>query len=224
MSMTVDNKQFIKDMNNLVNYSIGFLDGVHIGKTDMFQELGKNIKNQLESFIDSSARIDPQALQHVYEWYQTGSPAARLFDIDYTVSNLGLSMKSSFTQSISVKDGSTTPFYNKARIMEDGIPVTIKPKKSQVLAFEDNGQTVFTKKPVTIQDPGGQGAQGSYEAIFDSFFRDYLSQSFLTSSGMGQYLKNPTMYKKNFAAGKRGGRSLGVETGIRWIMNAGAMA
>jgi hypothetical protein len=224
MSMIVDSGQFIKDMNNLVNYSIGFLDGVHIGKTDMFQELGKNIKNQLESFIDSSARIDPQALQHVYEWYQSGSPNARLFDIEYTISNLGLSMRSTFRQSISIKDGSTTPFYNKARIMEGGIPVTIKPKKSGVLAFEDNGETVFTKSPVTVQNPGGQNAKGSYQVIFDSFFRDYLSQSFLTSSGMGQYLKNPTMYKKNFAAGKRGGKSLGVETGIRWIMNAGAMA
>jgi hypothetical protein len=224
MKLITDDKQFMKDLMNIVGYSEGFLDGVQLGKSKFFKHVGAGVKEKLEEFIDSNARVNPQALHHVYEWYETGSPNARLFDIEYTVSNLGLSVKSSFTQSSSVKDGSTTPFYNKARIMEDGIPVTITPKRSGVLAFEDNGETVFTRNSVTVLDPGGQAVQGAYESAFDSFFRDYYSQSFLSSSGMGQYLKNPTMYKRNFAAGKRGGKSLGVETGMRWIMNAGALA
>lgn len=224
MKLITDDKQFMKDLMNIIGYSEGFLDGVQMGKKKFFGEIGNSVKEKLNEFIDSNARVNPQALHHVYEWYQTGSPNARLFDIEYTVSNLGLSLKSTFTQSSSIKAGSTTPFYDKARIMEAGIPVTITPKKSNVLVFEDNGETVFTSNSVTVQDPGGREVEGSYESTFDSFFRDYFSQSFLTSSGMGQYLKNPTMYKKNLAAGKRGGRSLGVETGMRWIMNAGALA
>jgi hypothetical protein len=33
MITTFNSKQFKKDMNNIVNYSIGFLDGVQKGKT-----------------------------------------------------------------------------------------------------------------------------------------------------------------------------------------------
>lgn len=224
MKLVTDDKKFMKDLMNIIGYSEGFLEGIQTGKKSFFNSIGSGVKEKLEEFIDSNARVNPQALHHVYEWYETGSPNARLFDIEYTVSNLGLSMKSTFTQSMSIKAGSSTPFYNKARIMEDGIPVTITPKRSGVLVFDDNGETVFTKNSVTVEDPGGAAVQGSYEQTFDSFFRDYYSQAFLSSSGMGQYLKNPILYKKNFAAAKRGGRSLGVETGIRWIMNAGAMA
>lgn len=223
MKIVTDDKQFMKDLMNIIGYSEGFLDGVQSGKKAFLKQIGISVKEKLEEFIDSSARVNPQALHHVYEWYQTGSPNARLFDIDYTISNLGLSIKSSFSQSSSIKSGSTTPFYDKARIMEYGIPVTIKPRKSDVLVFDDNGETVFTRNPIDVQNPGGQYVEGSYEQTFDSFFRDYFSQSFLTSSGVGQYLKNPVMYKKNLAAAKRGGRSLGVETGMRWIMNAGAL-
>jgi hypothetical protein len=224
MKTTFDDKQFMNDMINIVQYSEGYIDGVKLGKQKFLHLVGLGVKEKLEEFIDANARINPSALHHVYEWYQTGSPNARLFDIDYTVSNLGLSMRSSFSQSSSTKDGSNTPFYDKARIMENGIPVTIKPKKSSVLVFEDNGQTVFTKGEVKIQNPGGNNVDGEFERTFDSFFRDYFSQSFLTSSGIGQYLENPIMYKNNLPAGKRAGRSLGVETGIRWIMNAGALA
>lgn len=224
MKLITNDTQFMKDLMNVIGYSEGFLEGVQNGKKSLFKNLGDSVRQQLEEFIDSNARVNPQALHHVYEWYQTGSPSARLFDIEYTVSNLGLSLKSTFTQSSSIKDGSTVPFYDKARIMEDGVPVTIRPKKSGVLVFDDNGETVFTKNPIRVQEPGGSEVRGSYEATFDSFFQNYFSQAFLSSSGMGNYLKNPTIYKRNFAASKRGGRSLGVETGIRWIMNAGVMA
>lgn len=224
MKTTFSDKQFMSDMLNVIQYSEGYLDGVKLGKQKFLHLVGQGVKEKIEEFIDASARIDPSSLHHVYEWYQTGSPNARLFNIDYTVSNLGLSVKSTFSQSLSMKTGSTTPFYDKARIMESGIPVTIRPKKSDVLVFEDNGQTVFTKGEITVQNPGGNNVNGEFEKTFDSFFKDYFSQSFLTSSGIGQYLKNPIMYKNNFAAGRRAGRSLGVETGIRWIMNAGALA
>ncbi len=208
-------------MNNIVNYSIGFLDGVHKGKTVFLKTLGMETVEVMKEFIDSNARVNPEMLHHIYEWNLTGSPEARLYDISYTVSNLGLSFKSSFSQSRSIKDGSRTPFYDKARIMENGIPVTIRPRAAQVLAFDDNGETVFTRGPVEVLNPGGTQVEGGFEKTFDMFFNRYFSQAFLRTSGIARYLENPQVYKKDLPAGKNLGRSKGIATGYRWIANAG---
>lgn len=223
MKLKLNSTQFQKDMNNIIQYSYGFLDGIDSGKQLFLKNLGISIKEVLEEFIDANARVSPQTLHHVYEWYKTGSPSARLFDIDFTVSKMGLSFYSNFKQSTTVKDGSKVPFYNKAKIMEDGISVTIKPKNSNVLVFEDNGETVFTKNPITVNNPGGSSVQGSFEKIFDIFFNRYFTQAFLKSSGILGYLDNPVVYKKNLKSGKQMGRSKGISTGYAWIANAGVI-
>lgn len=220
MIITISSKKFEKRMNNIMDYSLGFLDGVQKGKKIFLSRLGKEVVFALGQYIDVNARANPKALHHVYEWYQTGSPNARLFDIDYTVSNLGLSFNSSFKQSRSVPADGNVPFANKAKIMESGIPVVIKPRKRSALVFEDGGQTVFVKKPITVRDPGGPEVVGSYEQIFDEFFIRYFRQSFLKASGLYDYIKKPTLFKKNIAAGAVGGRAKGTETGIKWIANA----
>jgi hypothetical protein len=221
MITTFNSNQFKKDMNNIVNYSIGFLEGVQRGKTVFLKTLGMETVEIMKEFIDSNARVNPEMLHHVYEWTMTGSPDARLYDISYTTSNLGLSFRSSFSQSTSIKEGSRTPFYDKARIMEYGIPVTIRPKVSQVLAFDDNGETVFTRSPIEIMNPGGTEVEGGFEKVFDMFFNKYFSQAFLRTSGVAKYLENPQVYKKNMPAGKKMGKAKGLSTGYRWIANAG---
>jgi hypothetical protein len=221
MITTFNSNQFKKDMNNIVDYSVGFLEGVQRGKTVFLKTLGMETVEIMKEFIDSNARVNPEMLHHVYEWTMTGSPDARLYDISYTTSNLGLSFRSSFSQSTSIKDGSRTPFYDKARIMEYGIPVTIRPKVAQVLAFDDNGKTVFTRGPVQVMNPGGTEVQGGFEKVFDMFFNKYFSQAFLRTSGVGKYLENPQVYKKNMPSGKRMGKAKGLSTGYRWIANAG---
>jgi len=219
-----DSNQFKKDMTNIINYSVGFLEGVQKGKTIFLKTLGMETVDLMKEFIDSNARVNPQMLNHVYEWYQTGSPDARLYDISYTTSNLGLSFRSSFSQSSSIKNGSRTPFYDKARIIEQGIPVTIRPRVAQVLAFEDGGETVFTRGSVQVMNPGGAEAEGGFEKVFDMFFNKYFSQAFLRTSGIAKYLENPQVYKKDMPAGKRMGKSKGLSTGYRWIANAGVGA
>lgn len=221
ITVNLNQEKFLKDMNNLVQYSLGFLDGVNKGKRVFLGNLGQGMKKILEAFIDSNARSNPQMLHHVYEWSRTGSPDARLFDIDFTVSNLGLSFYSSFKQSTSVKSGSSVPFYNKAKIMEEGIPVTIAPKRSSVLVFEDNGETIFTKGPAEVLNPGGTQVQGGFEKTVNMFFSKYFTQAFLKSSGIDRYLSNPEIYKKNLTKGKAGGKAIGVSTGYSWIANAG---
>ena len=221
MKVIFNTTLFQKEMKNIIDYSVGFIEGVQGGKKEFLHTLGQETKQLLEEYIDSMSRVDPLVLEHVYEWYQTGSPDARLYDINYTVSNLGLSFKSSFRQSMTIKDGSRVPFYDKARIMEDGISVTIAPVFAEALAFQINGEDIFTKQPVTVNNPGGKLAYKGFEKTFDSFFETYFKQSFLKSSGLLQYLNNPRAYKMNLASGKQFGKSKGYETGYRWIANAG---
>lgn len=216
MKVLVDDKLFIKQMNNLVQYGYGFIDGVQAGKGDLLLQLAPDIKRLAEEYIDANARANPGSLHHVYEWYQVGSPGGRLFDIDYTLVGNGLSFQSSFSQSTSIKNGSKTPFYDKARIMEQGMPVKITPKNADVLAFEVDGKTVFTRGPVTVDRPGGNSA-GSYEETFKEFFLRYLSQSFMSVTGLNTFFNNPVAFKRNFAAGVAGGRSVGVRTGKNWM-------
>jgi hypothetical protein len=224
MRAVFNSSQFKKEMNNIVEYSVGFLEGIQKGKTLFLKTVGLETVELMKEFIDSNARVNPDMLHHIYEWNQTGSPSARLYNISYTTSNLGLSFKSSFSQSTSIKNGSRTPFYDKARIMEEGIPVTIRPKAAQVLAFEDNGETVFTQGPVRVDNPGGTEVQGGFEKVFDMFFNRYFSQAFLRVSGIAKYLENPEVYRRDMNAGKSLGRSKGVSTGYRWIANAGVVA
>ena len=217
VSLTTNN--FEQQIMNIANYSIGFLEGVQKGKRIFLDNMGKGVIYTLGRYIDVEAKANSAALHHVYEWYQTGSPSARLFDINYTVSNVGLSINSTFKQSRTISEDGTVPFYNKATIMENGIPVLIKPKRT-ALRFRAGGEEVFTRRPVNVRNPGGEEVEGSFERTFDEFMRNYFTQGFLRASGIFDYIQNPRIYKKNFAAGAKGGKSVGVSTGFKWIANA----
>lgn len=221
MKVKINNLQFQKDMKNIIQYSEGFLDGTKAGRNLFFRNLGLEVKNILEEFIDSNASVSPQTLHHMYEWNQVGQASGRLFTINPVANGYGVNFTATFNQSQTIKDGSRVPFYDKARIIEFGIPVVIKAKQASVLAFEDNGDTVFTAGPINIPNPGGTAAQGGFEKTFDMFFSRYLSQAFLRSSGIAAYLERPIVYKSNLPQGKRMGRAAGYKTGYRWIANAG---
>ena len=222
ISVEFQDAKFFAEMTNIVRYAEGYLEGVQAGKPAMLAKMGRTIKEVAKDFVDSIARTDPASLHHVYEWYQTGSPAARLFDIDYTVINGGLTFNTTFSQSRSFSDGSTVPFYNKAYIMENGIPVTITPRESGVLAFEDsNGDTVFTKSPIHVNAPGGKQVQGSLEDTLNNFFAVYLTQSYLMESGFTMHIGNPSDFKANISRAKNGGKTLGKQIGYNWIVKAG---
>jgi hypothetical protein len=218
--LTTNSTKFEKQLENIVQYSIGFLEGVQRGKNIFLRNLGEGVLPIMYSYIDVEAKANPSAMHHVYEWYKSGSPFARLYDLDYSVSNMGLSIKSTFKQSTTRSKTADRPFYDKARIMESGVPITIKPKQSSVLSFEVNGEQVFTNKPVTIRDPGGPQVAGSFEKVFDSFMNNYFRQSFLSASGLTDYISKPTAYKKNLPTGAKLGKNAGISTGYRWISNA----
>jgi hypothetical protein len=210
---------FKKQMNNLIKYTEGFLEGAQRGKNAFLKQMGESVKEVLENFIDSNARVNSEALHHVYEWYQAGNPDSRLFEISYTVSNLGLSFKSNFTQSKSIANGSNEPFFDKAKVMESGASITIRPQKAEFLRFEKNGDVVFTPNPVAVPFPGGASTTGGFEKTFDNFFQNYFKQSFLQSSGMRRAFSDVSIYKKNLRSGLVAGRSAGLSAGYRWITN-----
>jgi len=220
MIISMNTKLFDKQMKNIVDYSVGFLDGIHKGKKIFLDKLGLGVISALAQYVDIEARSNPKALHHIYEWNQTGSPNARLFDLRYTVSNLGLSINSSFRQSRTVSENMTIPFYNKAKIMEDGVPVTIAPTKAKVLKFNGPSGEVFTSKTITVDNPGGDMVYGSFEKTVDEFVLKYFKQSFLKASGIYDYIKKPQLYKKNIKTGSRIGKIKGIDTGFKWIANA----
>lgn len=221
MRAVIDTRQFMKQMNGVINYSLGFVEGIQRGKTAFFAKFGASVSEILQEYIDSNARANPSLLHHVYEWYEVGSPQARLFDINYIVSGIGLSFNSTFRQSTVVKRGSNVPFYDKARIMEEGIGVVIKPK-GRVLTFDDNGEQVFTRQPIKVDNPGGN-VRGEYERTFESFFNQYFTQAFLRSSGIAAYINQPLAYKQNLRNGAKMGKAKGLEVGQRWIAGAGVI-
>jgi hypothetical protein len=220
MIVKFNTKQFDTQMLNFLEYSTGFIEGVQKGRNVFLKHLSDGTSEGLKRYIDSNARGNSQALQHVYEWYKTGSPEARLYNIDCKVIGSGISIRSTFRQSNSISKNSTKPFYDKAKIMENGIPISIKPKNNSVLAFEKDGEQIFTKKEIKVPFPGGPEAKGSYQKIFDEFFKLYFSQSFLKASGLFDYLENPIAYKANLKSGVRSGKSKGIQTGYNWIINA----
>jgi hypothetical protein len=220
LSVVMDSKQFQKELNNIMKYSTGFIEGIQKGKSAFYLGLAPKIAEMASQFVDVNARMSPELLHHIYEWEKTGSPEARLFDIDYKISGVGITFTSSLRQSSSIKNGSNVPFYNKAKIMEEGLGVTIRPKRANALRFEIDGQEVYTSREVRVDNPGGQ-TQGQFEKVLNNFFGVYFRQSFLNSSGLLQYFKSPQVYSKNLNSAKRGGRSLGLKTGYQWVANAG---
>ncbi len=222
ISTKFDDNKFFLEMSNIVKYAEGYVEGIQLGKPQLLEKMGTTIKGLLEEFVDTNARIDPRRLHHVYEWYQVGSPAARLFDIDYAVTNGGLTFGSTFSQSRSLANGATVPFYDKAKIMESGVPITLIPKQAKALRFEENGEEIFSKGPITINNPGGQDVQGSFNDIIDLFFERYLSQSYLIESGFSKHLENPVDFKTNIGKAKSGGKAAGRQIGYNWIVKAGS--
>lgn len=218
MRVSLNTKDFESKIMNIAEYSLGFTEGIQKGKPIFLKRLGIATKEALAQYIDANARMNPKALHHVYEWYKTGSPQARLFNLKYSVTGVGLSIGYSFKQSSSIRSGSKEPFYNKAEIMENGIPVVISPKRN-VLVFEEGGSIIFTRNNIYVDNPGGDVA-GEYQKVFDDFFQNYFKQSFLRATGIMNYLENPQIFKKNLKSGSKSGKSSGIKTGYTWIVNA----
>ena len=121
-------------------------------------------------YLDNLARRDHMSFHHVYETGQSGNENARLFK--YTIS--GSKITYNFTEATK-PEKSGDVFKRKAFIMEDGKSLTIVPKAGKFLAFQVNGEQVFSKK-VFVPNPGGTRVAGSFKSAFDSFMQNNANQ------------------------------------------------
>jgi hypothetical protein len=212
----VDSKQINSILTNTVKYSYGFLDGVEMDQILFNQKLGEFTVDALNKFVDSQARANPDSLHHVYEWGQVGDEGGRLFSITPKASKRVINFSGKFLKSSSVSPTSDEPFYDKASIMENSIDITVEPRDGGVLAFEDNGEMVFTSSAVYIANPGGDEVAGSFGRVVDEFFLSYFSYGLLQD-----YLSQLAVadeYTRYFASGaKGGGRSAGINAGKKYI-------
>jgi hypothetical protein len=170
---------FTKVMKNVSSYSYGFLEGIDIEKIEYNRFLGGFTTEALGKYIDSKARMNKNSLHHVYEWDRVGDEQARLFRFNVAASKYTINISGDFLPSKTKRVKSSEPFVDKANIMEKGISVVIRPKRSNVLAFEDEGELVFTTQSIYIDHPGGDEVSGSFGAVVDEFFNIYYDNYIL---------------------------------------------
>lgn len=125
------------------------------------------VKNYFENYIDTKAKISPKSLHHIYEFDMTGNKTARLFQAQITDSPAGAVLSYSFKSSKRPnREGYV--FRNKAQVMEDGEPITVRPKRSQFLRYRlEDGQFV-TSRQSFIPEPGGP-VKGNFQEEFNNF-------------------------------------------------------
>jgi hypothetical protein len=153
------------------------------------------------NYIDALARSKPKSLHHVYEWKKAGNKTARLFKLNKT-SQVGLSfgVNYQFLPSKSMVPAATGKrrhmFINKASVMEKGEPLVIRPKNSERLVFEVDGETVFMPKgaSVTVKRPGGSAARNQFTLAHSRFFSGRLVNDSIKRSGF-QKLFNSSITK-----------------------------
>lgn len=121
-------------------------------------------------------------LHHVYEWGQTGDPAGRLWK--HVLQGNGANRTASFEFKASNKavphpyhdGGRAHVFHWKAVIMEYSIPVYVKPKEADKLAWFMNGQWNFSGG-VRIDNPGGE-TTGQFTNAWTSWWNSVAPQEF----------------------------------------------
>jgi len=213
-----DSKQVNEILGNAVSYSYGFLEGVEMNQIEFNRKLGEFTVDVFGKYMDSRARVNPQAFHHIYEWNQVGNEGARLFELKSKASKRVINFTGKFLPSRTVSDGSSEPFKDKANIMENAIAITIEPKNSDVLVFQDNGDTVFSMSAIHIANPGGDAVAGSFGKATEEFFSSYFTNALLKP--FIKELETPKEFAQSFSAGTKGGKPVGIKSGKKYINSA----
>jgi hypothetical protein len=211
----------IKKLNNTVKYSNGFISELNKSKALLNQKVGNTSIAAFYDYLDGLARSHPGMLHHVYEWGEVGNPMERLYDLSLQVNNTSAVIDAEFLESNLPSEDGGEPFYNKAIIMEEGIPVTINEKNAKALAFTIDGQEYFRVGPITIANPGGEATRGSFVEAFNEFYGSYFTEVYLPTIRFYDYFSNPKAYEKHFASGVNGGgAATGRAAALSWIAKA----
>ena len=211
----------IKKLNNTVKYSNGFIAELNKNKALLNQKVGSTSIAAFYDYLDGLARSHPGMLHHVYEWEGVGDPMERLYDLSLQINNTSAVIDAEFLESNVPSQDGGEPFYNKAIIMEEGIPVVINEKNAKALAFTINGEEYFRVGPITIPNPGGEATRGSFVEAFNEFYGKYFTEVYLSAIKFYDYFSNPKVYENYFSSGvKGGGSSTGKAAALSWITKA----
>ena len=165
-----------------------------------FQMLFRNtiftqIDKDFGEYVDALSRVKPKSLHHMYEWNKTGQPTARLFKLKQINPN-GLSFQIDYDFKLSKTSVPTTNkkqkkkyiFAKKASIMEQGMPIIIRPKSAERLVFEIDGMAVFMPKgdSVTVKSPGGRASSNQFKLAHSIFFSGNMVGASIRKSGFQQ--------------------------------------
>jgi hypothetical protein len=218
-----DTKNFNKTLSNAAEYSLGFLEGAKAGTIVFNTRLAQIAEDALKQYIDIKAKANPESLHHVYEWGRTGDSSSRLFEINSVANKNTIIFTGQFIPSSSVSESSNEPFVDKANIMENSISILVEPRSSDFLAFDVDGQQVFTVNSVFVENPGGDQVAGSFGRAVDDFFETYFTSTILKQSGIFEQLSFPKEFAQNFALGAKIGRSAGRKAGMEYMNIKGGL-
>jgi hypothetical protein len=219
ISSTINSVNLNQILKNTVDYGNGFIEGIEIEKIEFHRILGGYTVEALGKYIDAKARMAPQTLHHVYEWDAVGQESSRLFNFNINATKTNIIITGKFLPSKTISRNSHVPFSDKANMMENSIEIVIKPKNSDVLAFENDEEMVFTRNTIYIDHPGGDKVAGSFGNTVDDFFNNYFKNSLL--KGFLEHLSNAKEFSENFAVGTKGGKSVGVKAGRKYLNASG---
>jgi len=221
ISVKFDAKKMVKTINNIINYSDGYIQETKKNEAKIANKIAKISVDVFYQYLDGLARMHPDMLHHVYEWGEVGNPGSRLYKLKTISMGKSVGVGAQLLNSNSIKEGSTEPFYDKASIMEYGESVTVTEKEAQSLFFEIDGVEYFRKGPITISNPGGEAVRGSFVRAFNEFYSNYFSEVYLRSIGLYKQLKEAKEYKKNVVVASKGvnPRLIGKNSAMQWVAN-----
>lgn len=219
MKVTYDTKDFLQKITGVIEYSQGFLDSAKENREVLSKGLAELSIDAFYEYLDGLARMHPGMLHHVYEWGMVGDPFSRLVELKTTVSQKRVTISSDFLESQSTSSTSNTPFYEKARIMEEGIPVVVNEVEAKALFFEIDGEEFFRVGPIFIANPGGSNTRGSFLKAFEDFYGKYFQEVFLQSIRFYSHFSNPKEYAKfiKSASRSKNSYSVGRKAALSWI-------
>jgi hypothetical protein len=220
--MTINSKQAMKVLNNVVDYSEGFIRESKARESYVAGKIASTSITGFYEYLDVLARTNPSMLHHVYEWGQVGDPGSRLVELKKILAGKKVGVNAKFLPSTSVPENGSEAFWNKAEIMEEGITVEINEVSAQALFFQIDGEEFFRTGPIIIENPGGEQVRGSFIRAFEEFYNNYLDQVYLRSIRFYDHFTKSREFESNFNAAVRSGSaaSMGRRTALSWIINA----
>lgn len=189
------------------NYHSMVLTKIHSGrvKRNIARSGASIVDKYFGLWLDNRARREPEKYHHLYEWDKVGDKNARLFECE--ISNSEEPVINFYLKESSSQNENGYIFYNKASVMESGESVVIEPINSEILAFEIDGDTIFTPNEVTVESPGGDATTGAFSNALNEFMMEEAERS-LESLGFTSALMNTMKVESDRTLSKMSGTSV----------------